>query len=378
MINAGPSNAYSARFTEYFTTLKDPRRTTKGNIQYPLMEIFFLTVMALLCGQSDYQCIEEFGKLNLDWLQKYYPYKKGVCSHDVINRLFKQIDFELFDACFMLWARQNYSFTQTELIAIDGKRIKGSGDAASGKLATHMVSAYLSSQELCIAQVATEEKSNEITAIPQLLDKIDIEGAVVSIDAMGCQVDIAEKIISKNADYLLAVKDNQKDLHYEVSNLFEMSLPSTTHTSTGVGHGRVEKRTATMITDLIMMEGQQKWTGLNSVLKIDSERYIKYTQKTTYETRYYISSCQQYSAEKMNYFVRQHWSIENKLHWHLDVNFGEDASKKRKDDSAKNFNLINKVVLTLLKRDTTTKGSLKIKKLRASFDRKFREILLNL
>lgn len=376
MTDARAQSPYSERFTEIFSTLEDPRRTSKGNITYPFIEILFLTISSVLCGYSDFTCIEEFGELNIDWLKKFYQYSSGICSHDVLGKLFQKINYEAFSACVINWAKQCYKFTDEELIAIDGKRICGSYDTASGTLASHIVSAYMSSQEICIGQVATEQKSNEITAIPNLLDCIDVEGAVISIDAMGCQKDIAEKIVSKKANYLLAVKDNQKNLHEEMQDIFENKLPFTQHSTLDNNHGRVEKRTATVLNDVSLLSEKEGWKNLNCLVKIDTERYIKSTKTTSYETRYYISSCINYTAEQMNGMVRQHWAIENKLHWQLDVNFGEDDARKRKGNAAKNFNLISKVALALLQRDKEHKRSIKRKKLHAAFDLKYREKIM--
>jgi predicted transposase YbfD/YdcC len=367
---------YSERFSEIFIKLKDPRRINKGNIKYPLHEILFMVVSSVLCGYSDFSCIEAFGALNLDWLRKFYPYTHGTCSHDVVGKLFQKINYPQFNECFIAWAKQSYQFTNEELIAIDGKRICGSYDNHSGSLASHIVSAYMSSKEICMGQVATEEKSNEITAIPQLLDAIDIEGAIISIDAMGCQKTIAEKIISKKANYLLAVKENQKYLYDNLVDLFASKQSLDSHSTIETGHGRVEKRTASMLPSIDLVDDANQWQELNSILKIDTERFVKSTGIQSFETRYYISSCKNFSAEKMNELVRQHWAIENKLHWQLDVNFGEDDARKRIGNAAKNFNLILKTALALFQRDKTKKVSVKRKALRASFDIQYREELM--
>lgn len=366
-------SAYSSQFSSIFSQLKDPRRTGKGNIKYPLTEILFLAVSSVLCGYTDFVCIEEFGELNLAWLRKYYPYSNGTCSHDVIGKLFQRLNYQQFSECFMQWARLSYKFNTEELIAIDGKRVCGSYDTASATPASHIVSAYASAGEICIGQVVTEEKSNEITAIPELLDSIDLRSAIVSIDAMGCQRDIAEKIISKKADYILAVKANQKYLYDDVVDLFASKQPFKSHSAVETGHGRIEKRTATVLDSAAMLDDSNKWPGLRSLVKIDTERYIKSTRLTSAETRYYISSCTGFSAEKMNQLVRHHWSVENKLHWQLDVNFGEDDARKRVGNAANNFNLILKTALALLQRDKTNKLSVKRKGMRASFDIKYRE-----
>lgn len=376
MTPSSSSTAYSAKFSAIFNNLNDPRRTGKGNIKYPLTEILFLTVSSVLCGYTDYVCIEEFGELNINWLRKYYPYHNGTCSHDVLGKLFQKLNYEQFSECFMQWAKQSYELNAEELIAIDGKRICGSYESRSGTLASHILSAYASSHQLCIGQVATHQKSNEITAIPQLLNSIDIQSSIISIDAMGCQKNIAAKIVAKKADYILAVKGNQKYLHDELVDVFGSKQEFQCHSTLESGHGRIEKRTATVVNTDNLYKDLGNWPKVGSLIKIETERYTKSNQNTTTQTRYYISSCRHFSAEKMNQLIRQHWSIENKLHWHLDVSFGEDDARKRIGNAAKNFNLILKTALALLKRDRTNKLSVKRKGLRASFDAKYREMLL--
>ena len=314
--------------------------------------------------------------MNLAWLRKYYPYSNGTCSHDVIGRLFQRLNHQQFNECFTSWARQRYKLDTGELIAIDGKRACGSYDKATGTLASHIVSAYASAGEICIGQAVTDQKSNEITAIPELPDSIDVRSAIISIDAMGCQREIAEKIISKKADYILAVKGNQGYLYDELVDLFGSRQAFERHTMVETGHGRIERRTATLLDPAGLMEDQGKWPGLKCLVRIDTERYIKSSGHTSTETRYYISSCTGLPAERMNHMVRQHWSVENKLHWQLDVSFGEDGARKRVGNAAKNFNLVLKTALALLQRDKTNKMSVKRKGMKASFDVKYREQLM--
>ena len=376
MTSPNQRSAYSSTFSSAFSSLKDPRRTVKGNIKYPLTEVLFLTVTSVLCGYTDFVSIEEFGEVNLRWLRKYYPYHNGTCSHDVIGKLLQKLDYAQFSECFTQWAKQCYALDTEELIAIDGKRICSSYNSSTSALATHIVSAYVSSGGLCIGQVATEEKSNEITAIPELLDSIDVQCAIISIDAMGCQKEIAEKIISKKADYILALKCNQKYLYDEIVDLFASKQKFEKHATIETGHGRIEKRKATVLDITGLLRDANKWSGLKHIVRIDTERYLKSTKTTSKQTRYYISSLAAVTAERMNQLIRRHWSIENELHWHLDVNFGEDNARKWVGNAAKNFNLILKTALTILKRDKTNKRSVKRKGLRASFDLKYRELLM--
>lgn len=369
---------YSNIFLQSFSTLKDPRRTHTGNIKYPLIEVLFLVISSVICGYSDYVLIEDFGKNNLKWLRNYFDYENGICSHDVIGKLFQRIDYELFDSLYSSWITRYFKFTEQEHISIDGKRIRGSYDTHSNKLATPILSAYLTNESLVLGQVAVDKKSNEITAIPELLEKINIEKTIVSIDAMGCQKEIASKIIEEKGNYLLAVKGNQKELQQQIISLFNINLPVQTHLTEELGHGRVEKRKATVLSDLSLLDEKQKWTNLKSIFKIETERYCKTKKTTATHTRYYICSIAAISASKANQYTRNHWAIENNLHWQLDVNFGEDNARKRIGNSEKNFNLILKSVLAILKRDKVNKLSIKRKKLKASYDLKYRELIMNI
>lgn len=369
-------NTYSNTFFKSFSVLKDPRRTHMGNIKYPLVEILFLVISSVICGHSEYVLIEDFGKNNIDWLRKYFDYENGICSHDVIGKLFQNIDYELFESLYSSWITAHFKLTEQELISIDGKRIRGSYDTYSNKLASHIVSAYLTEESLTLGQVAVDKKSNEITAIPKLLDKINIKDAVVSIDAMGCQKDIAKKIIAEGGDYLLAIKGNQKELHQQIVSLFDINLPFKTHQKEDVGHGRVEKRKATVLSDLRLLDAKEEWRNLNSIIKIETERYCKTQKRTSTQSRYYICSVANITPEKANQYVRQHWAIENNLHWQLDVNFGEDSARKRIGDSEKNFNLILKSALFFLKRDKTNKVSIKRKKIKATYNLEYRELIM--
>jgi predicted transposase YbfD/YdcC len=266
--------------------------------------------------------------------------------------------------------------SEGEVVAIDGKTIRRSYDKNSGQSAFHMISAYAEQNRVCLGQVLTNEKSNEITAIPELLDLLFLEKATVTIDAMGCQKAIVEKIISKKADYLIAVKNNQQSLYEEMKNLFIITKPFSTAIDYHVDHGRAETRKCFVITDLTFLDEAKHWAGIRSAIKIKTERYIKSTGITTTETRYYISS-HHFEATRINRMVRGHWTVENKLHWMLDVVFQEDSSRRRTGNSAANFNIIAKVALALIER-TPHKKSKRQRRFKAGFDPKFREKVLNL
>ncbi len=230
-----------------------------------------------------------------------------------------------------------------------------------------MVSAWANTNDLVLAQRRVDEKSNEITAIPKLLDALELSGTVVTIDAMGCQRAIAQQIVAKKADYILAVKENQGHLLEEIKDSFQMLASDAVAEEIDCGHGRVEQRTCSVIADLWLVEKAAEWASLQGLVRIQAERYHKVTGKTERETRYYITSLKP-DAARLNRSIRQHWGIENKLHWALDVSFGEDLDRKRAGHAAQNFSLLNRIALNLLKQDKTCKLGMKGKRLKAGWD----------
>lgn len=362
-------------FTSYFCLLKDPRRTNKGNFYYPLQEILFLTISAVISGADGWVAINQFGKIKLSWLRQYFPFENGIPSHDILGKLFARLNHQEFTNCFTDWIASISHFTNGEVIAIDGKTICKSNNQSTGESALHVVSAYAAENRLCLGQQVVDQKSNEITAIPELLKMLDIKGCIVTIDAMGCQKKIAADIVKKKADYLLMVKDNQKELKQQVEKMFSRGGIADTNTLLDAGHGRVENRVCDVIDDLCFMDEKEQWKNLKSIVKIQSERYNKQTGKTSQYTRYYISSMPA-DAEKMNKAIRQHWSVENNLHWELDVIFKEDDSLKKKGESPKNFNVILKMAMTLLNNEKLGKISKPSKRLKAALDDKFRNKII--
>ncbi|MGJ1535043.1 ISAs1 family transposase [Sphingobacterium multivorum] len=252
-------------------------------------------------------------------------------------------------------------------ISIEGKTIKGSKDSFHGQSAIHMVGAWAAENELVLGPLKVQDKSNEITAIPLLLDMLDIQGSIVTIDAMGTQTDIATKIVENGADYILSVKGNQQELLDQITERFEKQAPESTDTTIEKGHGRIEKRRWEVITNLTFIDNSIFWTGIQSVVRITSTRELK--DKKTTETRYYISSLLE-DATRLNTYIRQHWGVENKLHWSLDMIFNEDRQRRRTKNAADNFSYIRKIGLNLLKKDTS-KGSMVTKRLKAGWDDKF-------
>lgn len=357
--------------------MKDPRRISKGNVKYSLNEIIFLVISAVVSGVNEWETIEIFGQQQIDWLRKFFPYKKGVPSHDTLSRFFSALDSQYFSKYFLEWSNSVCQIANGEVVAIDGKRMRGSYDTASGKSAIHVVSAYAAGISLCLGQVKTEDKSNEITAIPELLDLLSIQGATVTIDAMGCQKTIAEKILEKKANYLLAVKDNQKELSAQIEKLFIIQKIENMNKQVDCGHGRVETRICSVIDNFTFFDDHEDWLGLKSVVKIETERYTKITGKTEFQTRYYISSLPA-DATNINNSVRSHWAIENKLHWVLDVQFGEDSLRKRMGNSAANFNIISKIALGLIEKVETKRQSKRGRRFMAAFGTDFREEVLGI
>lgn len=362
-------------FQSHFSSLKDPRRINKGNYYYQLEEILFLTISAIISGADGWTSISQFGKTKLNWLRNYFPYEVGVPSHDVLGKLFARIDHSEFTQCFANWVNSISKITDGEVVAIDGKTICKSDDKTTGKSALHVVSAYASENKLCLGQQVVSEKSNEITAIPELLKILDIQGCIITIDAMGCQKKIAKDIMRKKADYLLMVKDNQKELKQQVEKMFSRGNPTKTNKQFDTGHGRVETRTCNVIDDLLFMDEKDQWIGLKSVVRIHSECYNKHSGKTSHQNRYYISSLSA-DAEKINNAVRNHWSIENNLHWTLDVIFKEDASLKKKGNSAINYNIMTKLALALIDKEKSKKISKPAKRLTAALDDNYRDLIL--
>lgn len=349
-------NQNQADLIKRFEGIKDTR--IERQQLYPLREILFLTINAVISGSSEWGEVIDFGKLKLDWLRRYLPFENGIPSHDTVNRVIGLINYRDFEAFFIGWIEGLSLSLGGKLINIDGKKLRSSVDKIlqgkphheGGKSAIHLVEAWCSELNLCLGQYKTEDKSNEITAIPALLDLLEISGSTVTIDAMGCQKAIAAKIIDKQADYILGLKGNQEAIHNATKALFESkSYLTEISEETAVGHGRYEVRQCRIIPANCLDETlRANWKGLNMLIEIHSERLILATEAYEVERRYYLGSKIQ-SAEAYNKETRAHWGIENKLHWSLDVTFGEDKSRKRAGNNAQNFGLIRRIALNLLK-----------------------------
>lgn len=375
MTNSQKSFQNTLGFSSFFSSMKDYRRTSKGNFSYSIDEILFLAISAVISGSDGWVSIAEFGRIKLDWLQKFFPYENGTPSHDVLGSFFAKLDPTTFSECFIAWIDSISNLTDGEVISIDGKTICGSGSRGVSKSALHVVSAFAAENKLCLGQKAVDGKSNEITAIPLLLDLITIKGCIVTIDAMGCQKNIAKSIIEKQANYVLMVKGNQQELKEQIKTLFETTRIKDTKSTHEIDHGRIEKRKCETIDDLRFLDCKSEWSGIKSVAKISSTKTDKQTGIQSDDTRYYISSLDA-QAQKIADAVKSHWSIENLLHWNLDVIFKEDASLKKSGHSALNYNIIAKIALTLIEQEKSTKKSKPVKRQWAALDDSYRELLL--
>lgn len=341
---------------ECFGELRDPR--VMGRTSHALVDILVLTICAVIAGADDWEYVELWGTEKIDFLRQFVPLENGIPSHDTIGRVFAALDNKSFQACFTRWVSAICTSLAGEVVALDGKTMRGSHRRGAGKSAIHMVSAFVSGQGITLGQLSTDVKSNEITAIPELLDMLDVTNSIVTIDAMGCQTTIAAKIIEKGAHYVLGLKGNQGRLAEQVADFFEIAekesyknIVAIADVSYDKGHGRVETRRCVALS-AHYLDHAQAWVGLASMVMLESIREIG-DRKTT-EKRFYISSMAPDSRAIAN-AIRSHWGIENQLHWCLDVTFNEDGCRVRTGNAAENFNLIRKIAMNLLKTNTTRK-----------------------
>jgi predicted transposase YbfD/YdcC len=351
-----------------FSQIDDPRSDI--NKLHKLEDILLIGIISVICAADTWKNMETYAKAKEEFLRSFLDLPNGIPSDDTFNRVFSSIDSEQFEACFVDWVSRLVNLTDGEVIPIDGKTIRGA-KANGEKSPFHMVSAWATNNNLVLGQVKVSEKSNEITAIPKLLELITVKGCTVTIDAMGCQQEIARKIIEQEADYILAVKENQKQLHQDIVDEFRFGKNIQVDLSEDLDHGRIETRKCSVITDFKFIENKEEWTGLKSIIKIESIREFKNSDKPTETaTRYYISSLLT-TAKKLQWAIRLHWGIENKLHWVLDVAFSEDASRKRAGNASQNFSILSKIALNLLKNETSERQGIKGKRLKAAYDQNY-------
>jgi predicted transposase YbfD/YdcC len=358
----------------FFTGLQDPRiERTKDHF---LDDILFIAICAVICGADTWNEIESFAKSKIDWLRSFLKLPGGIPSHDTFNRVFSLLEPTELEKAFLQWTSSVSTLTNGEVISIDGKSICGSRDKGN-KSIVHMVSAWAGINNIVLGQIKVDDKSNEITAIPELLKLLVLKGCIVTIDAMGCQKNIASAIIDKEADYILALKGNQGNLLEQTEDSFRFLEVKSVSQEIDVDHGRVENRTCSVVDDLSMIEKKEEWKNLKCLIRIEAERYIKSTGKAEKETRFYISSLSA-DASLLNKSIRSHWGIENSLHWVLDVAFNEDDSRKRAGYAAQNFSVLNRISLNILKNEKTTKTGIKGKRLKAGWNNDYLKKILEI
>jgi predicted transposase YbfD/YdcC len=364
--------AVAARIQDHFAELTDPRRR---EVIHPLINIVTIAVCAVICGADDFVSIAEYGKKKWKWLAQFLDLSEGIPSHDRFNAVLGAIKPAEFEKCLLSWITSLHEITDGQIVAIDGKTLRRSFDAASSKSAIHMVSAWATANCISLGQVVVDEKSNEITAIPKLLQMIELSGCLVTIDAMGCQTEIAQAIIDQEADYVLAVKRNQPTLCDGIADFFLKHTENdfarvkvSRYATRGRGHGRQERREYFVCPVPTNLPDRARWTQLAAIGMAIT--YVICGGKETSEVRYYILS-KKLSARRFGAAVRGHWSIENRLHWQLDVTFQEDQSRLRKGHADVNFSHLRRTALSLLKNNSTLKVGVKNKRLAAGWDESY-------
>ena len=363
----------SNNIIDYFDSLNDPRMDRTK--LHKLIDIVVITICAVICGADTWEAIELVGKEKHDWFKKYLELPNGIPSSDTFRRVFILINPLQFKNCFLNWIKAIRNVTKGDIIPIDGKTLRRSFDKSSNKACIHMVSAWSSKNNMVLGQIKVNEKSNEITAIPELLKLLEINGCIITIDAMGCQKDIAEDIIDNKADYILALKGNQITFFDEVKSYFDhcfdinfKDIAYDYYKETNIDHGRIEKRECWLIFTLDWFSDRHLWKGLNAIIMVKAERIIG--DKKSQESRFYITSLKT-NAKEISNAVRSHWGIENSLHWVLDITFREDGSRMRVGDLPENFAVIRHIALNLLKQEKSLKKSINAKRLKAALSNEY-------
>ena len=363
--------------SEHFAALSDPR--VERTRLHSLLSIITIALCAVICGAETWNDIEEFGEAKKEWLESFLELPNGIPSHDTFNRVFSALDPEQFRKCFVSWMKAVAAVLPAQVVALDGKTVRGSHDRASGKGAIHMVSAWATANRVVLAQVKVDAKSNEITDLPELLKQLAVSGCIVTIDAMGCQREIAQQILDQAGDYVLALKGNQGTLHEDVHDSFERAMEDGFEgmkhdyaQTVDKGHGRLETRRHWVIDDPEVMgwlNEQHGWPGLEALGKVEAERDSGGEREV--ESRYYLLS-HALSAEEFGEAVRSHWGIENRVHWVLDMSFHEDQSRIRQGHAAENFVVLRHFALNLLQSHPTKRRlSMKARRLKAGWDQDY-------
>lgn len=363
---------------DYFSDMEDPRLDRKK--LHLLTDIIMIAILSVISGSSSWAEMEVFGKCREKWLRRFLALPNGIPSHDTFGRVFSLMDLKQFQNCFINWTNGLRSFFSKELIAIDGKCLRRSFSSADANNPIHIVSAWGHKNRLILGQVKVDEKSNEITAIPQLLQSLWVKGCIITIDAMGCQKDIAREIVERKADYVLAVKGNQETLYKQIQAHFDQGAETTGHVhdlwkTEETGHGRIDIREYHVFNDIQWLGVRQQWPGIMAVGAVCSIRQTQ--KKETIEARFYIMS-RPFSAKDFAAAVRYHWGIENKVHWALDVTFREDDCRIRDKNGPANMAVLRHVAMNILRSDTTCKLGFKGKQFQAALSLEYLENILNL
>jgi predicted transposase YbfD/YdcC len=373
-----PPKILSARIEDHFQSLPDPRRL---RVMYPLINVVTIALCAVICGADDFVAIAEFGRQKKKWFAKFLDLSAGIPSHDRFNAILAAIKPAEFEKCLLSWITDLQEITAGQVVAIDGKTLRRSYDTTSGKAAIHMVSAWATANCITLGQVVVDAKSNEITAIPRLLEILDVSGCLVTIDAMGCQTDIAADIVAGGADYVLAVKDNQPTLSEGIREFFDDHMEDdfahmkvSRHQTDEKGHGREELRSYYVCGVPDDLPDRSRWAKLQAIGMTINDTLRN--GKVALEVRYYILS-KKMSARRFATAVRGHWGIENRLHWQLDVTFGEDQSRIRRGHADANFSVLRRTALSMIKNNHSKKLGVKNKRLTAAWNEDYLlEILL--
>lgn len=365
----------SKKIFDYFSELVDPR--VERTKLHPLETILTISICATICGAEGWSGIACFGRSKQSWFETFIDMSNGVPSEDTFQRVISALCPDMFEACFQRWTAA-IATIDNNVLAVDGKALRRSRDGSNGKAAVHIVSAWAHNNNLVFGQIATETKSNEITAIPKLLNSLCIEGCTITIDAMGCQKTIAKQIVEQKANYIFSLKGNHGTLHEEVKLFLDQAINDNscgnTSCHTDGGHQRIEVRNVWYSEDVSWLIDRTQWANLSSVIAVDSQRIIG--DKETKERRYFISSHSGLDAQQIGTMIRQHWGVENKLHWCLDVGFNEDQCRIRKGYGAENMSRLRRIALNLLKQETTLKKGIALKRLTAGWNNSYLEKIL--
>lgn len=371
----------SSTFLEHFETLEDPR-LDNHNLRHELTDILVITILGTICGADGWTEIYEFALAKEDWLKTFLSLPNGIPSHDTFGRVFSLINPEKFEACFYAWIDSLDIDTDKEIIAIDGKSLRGSANKRKNHKLLHLVSAWAVNNRLLLGQVKTAEKSNEIEAIPRLLKMLDIENSIVTIDAMGCQKEIALQIIEQGADYVLALKENQPSLHQDIKSIFALGeyrqfkkMLNKRKVEKIHDHGRVETRRYTLISARDPLLFQLRWPGMKSIGMVEVKRTTN--NEVEHSKRFFITSLDE-DIDGFMKAVRKHWSIEINLHWSLDVSFREDLNRARIGHSAQNLATVRRIALNLLTQEKTHKRGIACKRKTAGWNHKYLMEVLNM